>query len=86
MTVPGQGSFLELHTGRNHTDAGRLHLGPSTRLRSLPPDGHQSHARSRPEIGSFPTIREGWERKLEVGQGGRELHTTRHWASAIPRR
>jgi len=26
------------------------------------------------EIGSFPTVKEAWERKLLVGQGGRELH------------
>jgi hypothetical protein len=36
--------------------------------------GNKATREIEPEIGSFSTVKDAWERKLQVGQGGLELH------------
>ena len=38
--------------------------------------GNKATREIEPEIGTFDTTAAAWERKLEVGQGGRQLHQT----------
>ncbi|MGD0965484.1 MAG: carboxypeptidase regulatory-like domain-containing protein [Candidatus Acidiferrales bacterium] len=76
MTVPGEGSFLELHTGRTIQTQADYIWGLRRGCEVCHQMGTKATRVVEPEIGTFPTIREGWERKLEVGQGGRLLHTT----------
>jgi hypothetical protein len=74
MNVPGEGSLRELGTGRTiQTQAAwiwsmRRGCGVCHQM------GSKATRELEPELGSFQTTEQAWERKLILGQGGRQLH------------
>jgi hypothetical protein len=74
MTVPGEGSFSYLRTGRTIQTQAAWIWGLRRGCQVCHQMGNKATRDIEPEIGTFRTTAEAWERKLEVGQGTRQLH------------
>jgi len=76
LTVPGEGALSYLRTGRVIETQAAWIWGLRRGCQVCHQMGNKATREIEPELGTFDTTAAAWERKLEVGQGGRQLHQT----------
>ncbi len=74
MTIPGEGNFSYLRTGRTIESQAAWIWVLRRGCQVCHQMGNKATREIEPELGTFQTTAAAWERKLAVGQGTRRLH------------
>lgn len=74
MTLPGKGSLRELGTGRTILTQADWIWGLRRGCEVCHQMGSKPSREIEPELRPYKTTKEAWEKKLILGQGGRQLH------------
>jgi hypothetical protein len=74
MTLPGKGSLRELGTGRTIKLQADWVWGLRRGCEVCHQMGSKPSREIEPELRPYKTTKEAWEKKLILGQGGRQLH------------
>jgi len=74
LQIPPKSAFPMIIPGQTIQTQADYYFGLKRRCEVCHQMGNKATREIEPEIGSFKTVKEAWQRKLELGQGGRELH------------